>query len=105
MPATGAHRIGFGESVQWQMTPNKNARDKVNGDFRDGIFLGVIWRTTEYLIGTPEGIFKCNTVKPRIKENAYDPACITLWPDTSIFSHMVSIAPCGFMPVTISWAE
>ena len=49
--------IGFGESVQWQMTPNKNVRDKVNGDFRDGIFLGVIWRTTEYLIGTPEGIF------------------------------------------------
>ena len=50
---------GFGESVIWQIPPDD--RDTLNGEFRDGIFLGVIWRTTELLIGTPEGIFKCNT--------------------------------------------
>ena len=43
--------IGFGESILWQMTLDKTARDKLNGDFRDGIFLGVIWRTTEHLDG------------------------------------------------------
>ena len=37
--------IGFGESFPWQMSPDKTARDKLNSDFRDGIFLGVIWRT------------------------------------------------------------
>ena len=58
------------------MTPDKTVRDKLNGDFRDGIFLGVIWRTTEYLIGTAEGVFKCNTIKPRVAESAYDPGCI-----------------------------
>ena len=31
--------VGFGESVQWQQIQDKNARDKVNGDWRDGIFL------------------------------------------------------------------
>ena len=67
--------FGFGESVIWQMAPDKNNRDKLNGDFRDGIFLGIIWRTTEYLIGTPDGIFKCNTVKARPVESAYDPNC------------------------------
>ena len=37
--------------MQWQQIQDKNARDKLNGDWRDGIFLGVIWKTTEYLIG------------------------------------------------------
>jgi hypothetical protein len=68
--------FGFGESVLWQMAPDKNNRDKLNGDFRDGIFLGVIWRTTEFIIGTPEGIFKCQTVKQRPEESCYDPACV-----------------------------
>ena len=68
--------FGFGESVQWQQTPDKNIRDKFNGDWRDGIFLGVIWRTTEYLIGTADGVYKCNTVKPRPNGSSYDPQCI-----------------------------
>ena len=55
------------------MTPGKTARDKLNGDFRDGIFFGIVWRTTEYLIGTAEGAFKCNASKPRVAESAYDP--------------------------------
>ena len=69
-------RFGFGESVLWQMAPDKNNRDKLNGDFHDGLFLGVIWKTTEFIIGTPEGIFKCQTVKQRPEESCYDPACI-----------------------------
>ena len=67
---------GFAESVIWQLPPDKSNRDKLDGDFRDGIFLGVVWRTTEYIIGTPEGIFKCNTVKQRPEEAAYDSSCM-----------------------------
>ena len=68
--------VGFGEHVQWQQIQDKNARDKVNGDWRDGIFLGAIWRTTEYIIGTPDGVFKCRTIKTRVAENSYDAACL-----------------------------
>ena len=28
------------------------------------------------LIGTAEAVFKCNTIKPRVAESAYDPGCI-----------------------------
>ena len=34
-----------------------------------------MWRTTEFIIGTPEGVFKCNTVKQRPQEAAYDAKC------------------------------
>ena len=71
------HQVfGCWEHVLWQLTPDKNSRDKLNGDFREGIVLGVIWRTTEYIIGTDEGSFKCATVKARPEERAYDPKCI-----------------------------
>ena len=68
--------FGFGESIIWQVIPDKNNRNKFDGDFRDGVFLGVIWRTTEFLIGTPEGLFKCRTVKQRTEEAAYDGECL-----------------------------
>lgn len=66
----------FGESVLWQITPDKSDGDKYNGEFRDGIFLGVVWRSSEYIIGTREGVLRCRTVKPRPEETAYDPECI-----------------------------
>ena len=31
---------GDSGSARWQMAPDKTARDKLHGDFRDGIFLG-----------------------------------------------------------------
>ena len=68
--------VGFGESVLWQQIPVKTARDKLEGDWRDGVFLGVIWRTTEYLVGTADGIFKCRTIKTKVAGNSYDPDCI-----------------------------
>ena len=67
--------LGIGKHVLWQLTPDKNSREKSNGDFRDGILLGVIWRATEYIIGTDEGIFKCATLKAGPEESAYDPKC------------------------------
>ena len=58
------------------MTPDKTSRNKLDSEFRDGIFLGVVWRSGGFLIGTREGIFKCKTVKARPEESAYDPECI-----------------------------
>ena len=32
------HQVfGFGEHVLWQLTPDKNSRDNLNGDFIEGI--------------------------------------------------------------------
>ena len=35
-----------------------------------------MWRSGEFLIGPTDGIFKCQTVKARPTESAYDPECI-----------------------------
>lgn len=40
----GHENFGFGESVIWQMTPDKTDRNKLDSNFRDGVFLGVVWR-------------------------------------------------------------
>ena len=57
---------GVGESVLWQITPDKTARDKLN-----------ICSTTEYLIGTTEG-FSLSVIllKTRSAESAHKPDCI-----------------------------
>jgi hypothetical protein len=68
--------FGFGESVMWQMAPDKTDRDKLDNGVRDGIFLAVIWRSGEFLIGTTDGRFKTQTVKARPVETSYDPSCI-----------------------------
>ena len=67
-----------GERVLWQLTADKNSRDQLNTDFREGIFLGVIWRTTEYIIGTGEGIFKCATVKLAPRKVLMIPSALTI---------------------------
>ena len=58
------------------MAPAKPIPDKFDGDWRDGLFLGVIWKSGEYVVGAAEGVFKCSTIKTRPIENAYDPSCI-----------------------------
>ena len=68
--------FGFGESVIWQMDPDENDRNKLESDFCDGIFPGVSWRSEEFNVGTREGIFKCQTIKPRPTVAAHDPECI-----------------------------
>ena len=34
--------VGFGELIHWQMAPAKPDPDKLDGDWRDGSFLGVM---------------------------------------------------------------
>ena len=39
------------------------------------VFLGYVWRTTEYLIGTKDGIFRCTIIKRRAEDICYDASC------------------------------
>ena len=49
--------VRFGESIPWQLAPAKTNLDKLDGDWCDGIFLGVVWKSGEYVAGTAEGVF------------------------------------------------
>ena len=68
--------IGFGDLSPWQVAPAKHNPDKLDRDWCDGIFLGVIWKSGEYVVGTAEGIFKCSTIETMLIDNANDPGCI-----------------------------
>ena len=41
--------FGFGEHVQFRLTPDKNKRDKFNGDWKDRFYMGTIMRTSEHI--------------------------------------------------------
>lgn len=75
--ATTSHRCKhaycrFGETVMFKTAMDKTNRHKLDSDWGIGAFLGVISRTTEFLIGNKSGIFKCRTIRKMTKEKAYD---------------------------------
>ena len=54
----------------------KKSMHKGDSRVMKGIFLGYEWRTTEYLVGTGEGIFKRRTVLRRADFVGCDPDCV-----------------------------
>ena len=68
--------VGFGELSHWQMAPAKPNPDQFDGDWRDGVFVDVTWKSGEYRVGTVEGVFKCSTIKTKPIANLYDRGCI-----------------------------
>ena len=50
-------------------------RHKADSRVGKGILLGYCWRSTEYLVGTSEAIYRCRTVRRKAQELAYDPEC------------------------------
>jgi len=68
--------IGFAEHVDFIFETDKANLHKGDSRVKKGIFLGYIWRSTEYILGTAEGIYKCRTVRRRPEETSYDPECI-----------------------------
>ena len=68
--------IGFAEAVDFILEPSKQHIHKADSRLMKGIFLGYEWRTTEYIVGTAEGVFKCRTIRRRAEEVAYDPECM-----------------------------
>ena len=67
--------LGFAETVDYILETDKNQQFKADSRVGTGVFLGYVWRSTEYLIDTTEGIFRCRTVKRRAEEIAYDASC------------------------------
>ena len=49
--------------------------DKADSHVHQGMFFGYVWCSTECLVGSRDGIFKCRTVKRRPEANAYDSEC------------------------------
>ena len=68
--------IGFAEVVDYILEPSKAHMHKADTQVIQGVLLGYEWRTTEYTIGTVDGIFKCRTVRRRAEQIAYDPECM-----------------------------
>ena len=64
--------IGFAETVHFKLETKKANRQKADSDWDTGIFLGYVWESTEYLVGTKEAIFKCRTIRRVPDEQAYD---------------------------------
>ena len=67
--------IGFGETVDYILETEKGRQFKADSRVGTGVFLGYIWRSTEYLIGTKDGIFRCRTIKRKAEEVSYSSDC------------------------------
>ena len=68
--------IGFAEIIDYILEPFKAHMHKSDTRVMQGVFLGYEWGTTEYIIGTVDGIFKCRTARRRAEQIAYDPECM-----------------------------
>ena len=67
--------VGFAEAVDYILETEKGNQIKADSRVGTGVFLGYVWRTTEYLIGDKNGIFRCRTIKRKAEEISYDPDC------------------------------
>ena len=67
--------VGFAENVSFMLEPDKNNLHKAESRLMSGIFLGYVWRSTEYIVGTQDGIYKCRTIRRKNVENSYDASC------------------------------
>ena len=73
--------IPWGEKVQYIAGGGK-AKPGVSPKWSEGIFLGLVDRSNEYLIGTPEGIIKSSNAKRMTLDHAKDPELFTAIPWT-----------------------
>ena len=73
---------GFGEKVMFRMAPEKK-RYKSETEWDQGLFVGVIARSTEYVLMNEEGIFKTENIKRFAAGNEYDETCLE-WAKTPI---------------------
>ena len=64
--------IPWGEKVLWIPGGGK-AKPGIEPKWLEGIFVGLVDLSNEYLVGTPEGIFKTASMKRMTKEGARDP--------------------------------
>ena len=65
-------QIGFAEIVDFTLETDKNNRHKADSEFSVGVFLGYMWRHTEYLVASNGTRFKCRSVRLRADDVAYN---------------------------------
>ena len=69
---------GFAEKIHFKVTADKSHRSKMETDWGIGYYLGTNGRTLEYLVGTEQGIIKCDTIKRMPDDVAYDKECLEI---------------------------
>ena len=67
--------LGFVETVGFICETDRGNQHKADSRVGVGLFLGYVWHTTEYLIGTKDGVLRCRTIKRRAEEVSYDVEC------------------------------
>ena len=70
------HRVkhiiaGFCEHVQF-MTAKGNVQNTIEGQWSDGYFMGVVSRSSEYLIARGGQLLKCPTIRRMVDGDTYD---------------------------------
>ena len=53
----------FGEKVHYRKNPKGHKDNKLDGKWGEGYFLGFYWKTSEALVGTPEGVNRAGTIR------------------------------------------
>ena len=67
--------ISFGEVVIFKLATDKGKRHKLESEWSRGILVGMSGRTTEMIVATSEGVYKCRTVGRVPSEHMTDPEC------------------------------
>ena len=67
--------IGFGEKVQFLLATD-NTPNKYEGEWQEGFFVGVVSRSSEYLVIKGDEVYKCPTVRRLTDEDAYTAECL-----------------------------
>ena len=65
--------VMFGETLNFKLKQDEARRRNMESDWSTGIFVGVDPRTSEALVISAEGLFKCRTVRRVIREDAFNP--------------------------------
>ena len=55
--------VEFGEKIHYRKNPKGHKDNKLDGKWGEGYFLGFYWKTSEALVGTPEGVKRAGTIR------------------------------------------
>ena len=62
--------------MQFKTAREKTRRTEMDTEWGVSFFPGTNLRTTEYLVGTNEGLISCATMRRMSDDKAYDPSCL-----------------------------
>ena len=65
-------QVGFCEVVDFKLETDKNHRHKADTEFSEGVFLGLAWRSTEYLVAAGD---RCTCTVLLVVNDPFSDAC------------------------------